>query len=575
MITVVEQPFSIDPIADWADTIGKQPPVSLNDSWDWVLQPDTSDVITTNGVKAKVEITVPATCTVPSNGTAFTVWGHSFQVDSVQDFTSSTVKVVSIGFQTALNLQNMFQANIFFNRATNVELALSGSTWKVTITWLECREQTLFDGSNMNAAGITAFGGSMVVTQGSAPVYKEGYKITTRFGYYDVSVGGTLTAYKPIGALVGIDVDRLCNSVGFARVNQREGAAQMLQTPLPELSPIVVPNTQGIMRLFSLEYGWLYRDGCIAKSGTIKKTKLVLGLNAAFPLHEAYGIRRYWPNHPNGFPPNQYAPDFLTTQPKSGIQVTEASFCWLYLLTNYQLQSGFHSFITRFVIYKKDGTIGQVLERPSGFDPADWYKAAAFDVSPQIVYQHTTVQKNLISHYLVQVVIREIADPLNQINASEYMRYDPVLDCERFTDVYFVSCAGGVSTLVAEVQSAEASQEGDLVWTRQVQARGTRASQGGRTLSGTRNYIKFKCAIEIPVGDGEHERWLEDFRTAPNHWVRIRNHGNEEFLSPQSITGFAQKAILDAGTITTKDSLNGQTVTFSLFTEDWERQTSR
>lgn len=524
MITLAEQPPSIPSTL----TDPKAPPVPISDCWRWCLQPDAADAVTTPGSKATVEVLFPLTTTVPADGTAFKIWGYDFTVQSAEDFTSESFKVETSGLLTALNFGSMIQANIYFSRAVIVTGGIVGSDFQVLLTWNECREQPRFSVDDMVFTGITATGGSATATNGVSPVYVEAFQIVSRLGFYQDAT----QTFLPISSFVGMEPNRQCTTVGQICPEYPLDAESALYTDLPDLtSTSFIPAIQGgrsLMRLFSLEYGWTYREDCGAKSGTIKKSPLVLGINAAFDIDDPYQMRRYWYAHPDGFPDGQFVPDYLTTQPKT-IPLCWQSFKWLWLLNNWQDEFGQYRLVARFVLYKK-GVSGvfeiftHVINNPLS-DAHSWYQPVNFNVSPQFVLDNApTLNESNLDFYEVQVVGMETLTTDILFNASEYLRFVPGHCCEGTTDLYFLTPPGGIGTVVVNIAEENVVQEGQEIFlqTDCGASRNDRARYGGRTLVGLRSYKEITFTINAPP-NVQWRRWLKHLRASPQHWIRVED----------------------------------------------------
>lgn len=561
MITVTSQPLGIesnfDPIV---------PPIPLSDCLNFCLQPDVSDVFVSTGVKANIVFVIPFTCSVPSDGTAFKIWGYDFTVESAQPFTSSSFKVETVGLFTALNLANMLYSNVFFKRAgTLTSFSVVGSTFEMTFTWNDCREQINFTGSNMDLAVFGAIGGSGTATNGVSPVYVEAYRIVVNAVRYKDATSD----FVDLGALVGMEAEKLCNTVGTVCVDIRQDVASDLFTMLPALTYdsfiSSIDNGRSMMRFYSLQYGWTYRENCIAKSGTVKRADKILVLNAAFDIDDPYQIRRYWHNHPDGFPDGQFLPDFLTTQPKK-IALCRDSFKWLWLLNAWQDDWPQYALVARFVLYNANGSIVNIVQSVVN-DPLsmgfEHYQAVCFNASPRHISDIIGANMTGIVAYEVQVVG---TDPLDYgniwFNASEYLRFE-ICDscCGDSTDLYFLSPTGSIDTIVVRVDSAETLQSGGEEIRVNIPCgtdRFDRAAYGGRTLVATRVYQKMKMSVQIPRSS-EWERWVKHLRQSPQRWIRVLDEGG---------TYIAKKIVFENGAITQKETGQGVTIEMTGYLQD-------
>lgn len=561
MITVTSQPLGIesnsDPIV---------PPIPLSDCLNFCLQPDIADVFSTTGMKPKIVFVIPFTCSVPGDGTAFKIWGYDFTIQSAQPFTSSSFKVETVGLFTALNLANMLYSNVFFKRAGTVtSFVVVGSTFEMTFTWNDCREQINFTGSNMDLAVFGTIGGSGTATNGVSPVYVDAYRIIVNAVRYQDATG----TFYDLGALVGMEAEKLCDTVGTVCVDIRPDVAADLFTMLPALTYdsfiSAIDNGRSMMRFYSLQYGWTYRENCVAKSGTITRADKILVLNAAFDVDDPYQMRRYWYNHPDGFPDGQFVPDFLTTQPKT-IPLCRDSFKWLWLLNAWQDDWPQYALVARFVLYNAAGSVVDIVTHVAN-DPltmgSSHYQAVCFNASPRHISDIIGASMTGVVAYEVQVVG---TDPLDYgdiwFNASEYLRFE-ICDacCDDATDLYFLSPTGSIDTIVVRVDSVETLQSGGEEIRVNIPCgtdRVDRAAYGGRTLVATRVYQKMKMSVQIPRS-ADWETWVKHLRQSPQRWVRVTD---------QSGGYIAKKIIIDAGAITNRKSGEGTIVEITGYLQD-------
>lgn len=561
MINVTSQPLGIesnsDPIV---------PPIPLSDCLNFCLQPDIADVFSTTGMKPKIVFVIPFTCTVPANGTAFKIWGYDFTIESAQPFTSSSFKVETVGLSTALNLANMLSSNVFFKRAgTITSFVTVGSTFEITFTWNDCREQINFTGSNMDLAVFTTIGGSATETNGVSPVYVDAFRIVVNAVRYQDATG----TFYDLGALIGMEAEKLCDTVGVVCVDIRPDVAADLFTMLPALTYdsfiSSIDNGRSMMKYFSLQYGWTYRENCVAKSGTITRADKILVLNAAFDVDDPYQIRRYWYNHPDGFPPGQFVPDYLTTQPKA-ITLCRDSFKWLWLLNAWQDDWPQYALVARFVLYDAAGSIITVVKsvanNPLTMGSAP-YQPVCFNASPRHISDIIGTPLTGVAFYEVQVVG---TDPLDYndvwFNASEYLRFN-ICDacCDDSTDLFFLSPTGSIDTIVVRVDSVETLQSGGEEIRVNIPCgtdRIDQATYGGRTLVATRVYQKIKLSVQIPRS-AEWERWVKHLRQSPQRWIRVLDEGG---------TYIAKKIVFENGAITQRETGQGTIVEIIGFLQD-------
>lgn len=520
MITVTEQPPGIAAFTD-----EHVQPVALTDCLRWCLQPDAADAVSTPGAKATVVVSFPATTTVPADGTPFKIWGYDFEIDSASEFTATSFKAYTSGLFTALNYIQMLQANVFFNRAMTTSVAVVSGAFEVTATWNECREQPSFTEADMDFSGVEATGATATATNGTSPVYTEGYQVISRVGVYQDA-----SAFLPITPLEGFTADALCDSVGELCIDYGKVIASQLFTRLPDLTSTSfitsIENGRSMMRNFNIEYGWVYRENCQPVSGTISKADIVTVINAAFGLKEPYGMRRYWYNHPDGFPPGQSIQEYLTTQPKV-TRLCYESFAWLWLTQNFRDTFGSHYLRARFVLYKK-GVAGpfeffeDVVMSPAT-DGSSWYQPVNFNVSPQFVYDNApTLTQSTLDYYEVQVIGTDISGEDVYFNATEYLTFVPEHCCDGETDLYILTPPGGIATQKVTIQKVETvttATEADFGNACNL-ARTERAKYGGRTQKNRRAYEQVSIEISLDRNEDSY-RWLRDISASPQLWLRM------------------------------------------------------
>lgn len=549
-LTIVSEPYSIAALTD-----PPMPPVPVSDCWRWCLQADDADAVTTPGSYAEVEITIPVTCTVPANGTILTIWGYDFEVQSATPFTGTTFKVDASGITTTLNFVAMIQANLFFNDTVDI-VVTTPSDFVITLTWRECREQPRFVAEDMVFTAITAAGGSGTYTNGVSPVYVDGYKVITRIGSY----GGDPVAFQPLSPKVGLTTDQQCTTVGEVCVDYVADAETMLHTLLPELTSTAIitsfANATSMMQPFQLEYGWVYRDNCQAKSGTIKRSGFVFGLNAAFDIDDEFQMRRYWYGHPDGYPTGQFVSDYLTTQPKK-TNLCWDSFAWLWLLNSWQVDKGNYDLVAHFVLYNSAGTIIEdfdIIVNDFGVDGSNFYNPVCFNVSPQFVLDNApTATEANIARYEVVVFGANVADPTDMLfAATEYISFYPGHCCEEKTDLYILTPAGGFATQVIEVVERQIVKDGQEI---NIQvpcgnSRTDRAKYGGRSMVNLRSYEKIEFTFTLPR-TVESVRWMKHVRQAPQTMIKAYSEGLYGVSQNDLGTPFAKKFIIDPSSVTT------------------------
>lgn len=539
MITVLTEPQST-PVDAIASVDPKGVPVPVSDCFRWCLQLDDADAVTTAGTNATVVVTFPYSTVVVSPGTPFKIWGRNFTVDNSVNFTANTFKTLTLGRSTASNFAGMIRGNLFFARAATVTIVDTGSTYVVTITWNECREQSNFTEAGMDFLAVEATGATVDYDNGVSPVYIDGVKVVTQLIY-----NNDLDTPLSVSEFEGHEVDRLCDSVAPVCIDYRIDIEGQLHTILPELSidsfTSMEDNAQSLTKVFQLNYGWIYRENCVAVSGTFMRSAYVVGINAAFPINDPYGMRRYWFNHPDGFPTGQTLQKFLTSQP-SGIRICEDSYSWLWLTNNFSETFGAdYKLVASFNVYFEGDLVGgtDFVIMDSSVDPNLWFYPICFNTSPGHVSDITTIE--FYDYYTVRVVLTDLEDePIASV--TELMKYVKIgCDCNKATDVYFLTPQGGYSTLLVDIVSQSVTREGTDVnlyvpcsWDFDTQNK-----QGGRTLVNLRNYETRTIRASALSNNKENIDWFQDFILSP---VKFIKETNGEFE-------FARKIIIDPGTV--------------------------
>lgn len=499
----------------------------------WKLQPDNADVATTPGSAATIVVEFPISPTVPADGTEFIIWGHTFTVDSATDFTSSSFKVTTNGFQTALYFKSMLEANIFFRRATLVELSGAFDN-TATITWRECREQSAFGGTSMDIAGLESTGATVTITNGVSPVYVDGYKTIVRL----LRLESSGIQYTEMTRLEGIEPARTCAGAGPVSIDFMADARRSLYPRLPELSATsyIAPasagtftkyHSTGFFAVFQLEYGWVFRQDCQPKSGTLMKSGKVWVVNMAFPVEDIYNVRRYWPDHPDGLPPGQTHIDFLTTIPKKS-RVCSDSFLWLWFVNSFA--SGSSSFTIKFVVTTTSNTV--VTYNFTMPHPGETLQN--FNASPAFLATHFSIDLSTVKQYTVHAE-GFAGSPFVATSELTFVLESDC--CGTHTDGYFLTPAGGIGTIIFEENEFETIQNGDEICVDvpcgvdPVFA----AKHGGRTLGTLRAYDQKTFTAKEPYTE-QNQRWFADFKRSPHRWIRVNVTGvSGEYIAKKFI----------------------------------------
>ncbi len=510
-------------------------PVVVSDCLEWCLLPDTADVLSTPGTFATLEVDFPSTIvSIPADGTEFTIWGHTFEVDStLGNSTATAMKIQASGNITGAAFRQMLNANVFF--AQNAVIDDDGFALRNTVvTWNACGEQGNFSGANMDLAALTWAGASVTVTNGTTPVQIDGYTMQTRLFKVDgvTNDAASVTEFEGLKPLIG------CDDISETCVNYIKDAARLLFTPMPDLSntyEIDPDDGDTLCSRFLLQYGWNYKDAnCQPVSGNFYPSDEVFVVNASFDTRNKYGIAPYWQRHPDFPIPQQIRQKFLTNQPTFH-RLAEHSYAWLWFLnpftgTDYLVGSGtgtpftldhFTLFIEIYAVGSAVATDGATIDYPA----CEWYQVMNFNVSPQRIADEsanpTTVSQ--IGKYTIAVHAKN-ADSSEFAIVSEEVVFGVEHDCgDSIRDVYFLTPQGGIGTIVCEITEAETIQEGTEICldTPCNTSRLESAKYGGRQLANIRNYDRLTIRIKENYGE-QWRDYFRSFKASPDRYMMVK-----------------------------------------------------
>jgi hypothetical protein len=518
-ITITDEPISIPA------------PTPVSDCLRWCLQPDSADVLDTPGSFAVISVIFPGTIgSIPANGTAFTIFGHTFTVDNTVANTSTSFRIVASGNTTGTNFRNMLRANFFFSVAT---VAADGALTNTLITWNTCGEQENFTGVNMDLQTLIDAGATVLVTNGVTAVPVSGAMVQVRLMKADNDTG----VFSPITKYEGFTPDISCDTVGGLCIDYMQDARRTLFTPMPDLSLTseISPDLTTMLGQFYIEFGTTYRDvNCQAQSGVFGQSDTVYVMDTVFELQENYGMRRYIYDHPDnlcmGCSPPPLSPQFLTNKP-SRLILGENSFAWLWLAAGYQSISP-AVINLRFNIFYKNGTTGFVLVP---YDPLQSYQVHCFNVSPgRLLSLFSLTDLSTVSHYFV----RAEADS-ETIGWDSYFGIEQA--CEGLVDVYFKTPPGGIGTILCEMASTDVVQEGTEIClnTPCSTSRLEKGKYSGRLLNQIRSYEKVTLKARRNFADDE-VAYFRSLKASPERWIQIAETGEPGHY-------MAKKLIVDTG----------------------------
>lgn len=505
-------------------------PVPVSDCLEWCFQPDSGDVLETGGSFATVSVEFPSVPTIPANGTTFVIWGHTFTVDNTTDYTQNSFKVTATGSQSAFNFRKMLRANFFF---TKTAVAIGGGGSRFTdITWLTCGEQDNFNGASMDFSGLEDAGATCSATNGTTPIFTNGYTMQARLMKIDPVTNVALPITKFEGFLPAVS----CDSAGAVCINYMEDAKRTLYTPMPDLteSAEIDPDLPTMAGRFYVEYGWVYKDdNCQPISGEFIETDPVTVFDTVFPLEENLGMIRYIYDYPGG---PYFYDQFLTNKPRY-LALGVESFAWLWMAAGYQSLLPITNIVLRFNVFYKNGTNAVATVN---YSPVEEYKVHCFNVSPKRVKTLFSIADlSLVSHYSVEAQ----ADGGNYVGAETYFTLEHA--CENMVDVYFKTPPGGIGTLLCEVTEREVIQEGNEIClnTPCAETRGEKAKYSGRMLNNIRSYERITLTARRNFNPEELE-YFRSLKASPERWIQVLETG---LTGPFLKTYVAKRFLVDTG----------------------------
>jgi len=520
--------MAITIISDPGESVGypysgtKPLPIPVSDCLQWCLQPDSADVITGAGSKATVVFTIPATPTVPANGTVLKVWGYTFTVQSGSNYTSNSFKVTTNGIETAANLRDMLNSNIKFAQAANAVVALGGSI-TVTLTWNDCREQGNFTGANMVFTAMTSMGGAggAVATNGATPTYSNGYQMVVRLVKWDSAT----SAFIPVTEFEAINVKRGCATVDAECVDYMAAAKKVVYTPMPDLSDSseIASTLDTVTGRFALQYGWTYRDeSCQVLYGTSMQTEDYLVMNAVFPIQETYKTRRFMDSN---LPSFVVYPQFMINQP-STLWLTETSFAWLWMYNSWvNNRPTATSYRLRIRIFKV-GTASLFDTVLVTYTLADWWQCVCANVSVSRVVNLSSLISTAseIDYYICRVEVMASTTVLDQTVDVTYSVDHSCANNDNVTDLYFTSPYGGICTIIVDIDDKTITNEFTEIALDVPCATSTNenAKYQGLSAQGLRAYESYTLTVVDDYTPAQVE-YFKSVKSAPEHWIKVQD----------------------------------------------------
>lgn len=501
-------------------------PTPVSDCLQWCFQPDDTDIFSTPGSNATVEVEFPdPVSSIPVDGTTFVLWGRTFTIDSSRKYTSTTFKVESDGEQTADNFRRMLMANFFFSSNTYISVGTGGLT-DTLITWNTCGEQDNFTGGAMDYAALTAAGATVTVTNGVTPVLVDGAMIQVKLKMADAATG----AFSDITLFEGIKPSGSCDVPNELCIDFMRDAKRNLYTPIPDLTTTseIDPEQTTMIAYFKINTGVTFRDdNCQPQSGTFTDSDPVLVMDTVFDDRENLRMRRYIYDHPEnlsvggGQPAG--CPQFLTNKPQY-LYLGENSFAWLWLAGGYQSLAP--TVLTlRFNVWYANGTTGLVNV---SVDPILEYQVHCFNVSPgRLIDLFSLTDLSNVVKYAVMVT-SSASGGGTTIGWQTFFVIEH--SCQNLIDVYFKTPPGGIGTILCEITDSEINQEGTEIClstpcgtTRQEVAR-----YGGRMLNNIRSYEKVTLRARRNFSTEEVE-YFKSVKASPERWIQVSETGETPF----------------------------------------------
>lgn len=513
-------------------------PVALSDCFYWKLQPQPSDMFTTVGSKATVVLTFNANPSAPADGTQFTLWGQTLEVQSAQDSTPYSFKVYSGDANATINaFYAMLLSNYIFINATTVEVDYTTNT--INITWNDCGEQPNFAAAQMNFAPLSSVL-SANVNNGTTPVLRDNFKVLLRLWRNDIvgSNGGFVTAFEAVSP------QGACSTPNVITFDAMPIARQMLMTRIPQIDSNAHPTVghDGPLQYFALFHGYTYNDGAEVRSGEFTSTVPRAVLNAYFEPNDAYKMRRFWPGAAGGYPPFQTHRKWLTSKPLYH-HILRTSRAWMWYMVNEAIET-IGTLEARFVV-----DLGTSTPVHDVVVPNSQYGVNAVNVSPAYVASLIGQPVESIKSYFVTV-------RNNGVQITEATNFTMVDECKptAYTDVYFLGKYGGIETMAVEIIEEGVSQDAEEALTSIACGAGrfNLAAYGGRTLTGVRSFQTFKLRAldNRPVA----LEFFRHMRASPQRWIRMTDDAGKPI---------AWKLLVDTGSITIKEAGGSVELLFS------------
>lgn len=527
-------------------TITDQPavypiPEPVSNRLAWTIQPDISDVLSTVGSKATVQITFPASgITVPANGTEFTIWGHTFTIDDTSNWTQNSFKLLTSGNSSGINLKGMLGANFFFSK-TQISTG-PGGLRDTIITWNDCGEQENFTGLAMDLSALETAGATVVVTNGTTAVKTNGYIIQARLLKMDSDL-----LFQPITKYEGFQPVINCNAIEELTINFMEEARRTLYTELPDLtvSSEQTPAETTMVGVFKLQIGWTYKDAsCQPISGEFIESDQVMVYNTVFDLQENWGMERFiFDYNGTGLSDIPLWPRWLTNKPER-LALGVESLAWLWLSGAYNVVlTNINEVKLTFNVFYKNGTNAQAHVI---YPFADEWQVHNFNVSPKrLISLFSLVDLSDVSHYFVRATaLDEFAASIGIVGWDTYFSVeDP---CEKTTDLYFLTPYGGIGTILCDIVEEGITQDAQeicldvpVMATRQETARyggymqNQIKNQETVTLRCRRNYTEDEVA------------YFKSMKASPERWIQVPETGLDG--SGQLYNYIAKRFLVDPG----------------------------
>lgn len=454
------------------------------------------------------QVVIKVTAANIADATTFIIADQTFTVDNT--ITSNTATKVNFNQSDALihaqNLQYAILSNLFFSGKVQALVAVDGSDYVITVTWLQRGEQ--FTGASTAPSPYTIESEIM----GTNAELVEGYALIYQVWMDDNGDIKPITDFRAV-------VPQITASQQFDTCEVEVNDA--LRPYLQLVFPYGAKNTAGVetnaRKSFWVLYGWREIDRssglCEAVFHDLKQTDPEWVVYAALQETDRFGMRPYFSG---GDAPIFPEMRFMTKRPH--FNVGRNSIGWLYAILDLEERLDMPSVNYKFYVDRWDG--------------AAWVNVSNSSIgTADGVYRIPAHPKNLptalsssVKRYRTE--IRAEVDSFENTYASQIWDINA---CEPVMQVWFLGdlCAFedfSFDELVGEDEVVET--EIALVPIRpfdndNLVNYGTRLATGGRQVVNTRNYRRITGSVNALCDKESFIQYLESFLKSPIKYYRF------------------------------------------------------